>query len=108
MSVRLSRSSRLAFHELFRDAEGRDFFDLPEYPELVPQADDIEYVLEARDRLDLLAQRYYGDTGFQWVLALANGIDLWPTGLVAGQVLRVPSPRYVRQVWYAQARPRTR
>lgn len=108
MSVRLSRTSRLAFHELLRDDTGRDFFDLPEYPPLDPQPDDIEYVLEARDRLDLLAQRYYGDVGFQWVLALANRINLWPTELAVGRVLRVPSPRYVRQVWYPQARPRTR
>jgi chitinase len=69
VSVRLSRTSRLAFHELLRDDTGRDFFDLPEYPPLDPQPDDIEYVLEARDRLDLLAQRYYGDVGFQWVIA---------------------------------------
>lgn len=108
MSVRLSRTSRLAFHELLRDADGRDFFDLPEYPPLLPQADDLEHAVERTDRLDLLAQHYYGDAGFQWVLALANGIDLWPTGLCSGQTLRVPSPRYVRQVWYAQAQPRTR
>lgn len=108
MSVRIARTSRFAFHELLRDADGRDYFDLPEYPPILPQPEDLQHVVEGTDRLDLLADRYYGDAGFQWVIALANGIDLWPTGLHVGATLRIPAPRYIREVWYAQARPRTR
>ena len=108
MSVSVGRHSRLLFAELLKDSEGRQFFDRLSFPPLEPQTDDAEITVAVGDRLDSLAQRIYGDAKLQWVLALANGIDLWPTQLNPNLTLRVPSARYVLQVWLTKATPRTR
>lgn len=106
MSVQITRYSRWMFGELLTD-EGVEFFDLLKLPPLEAQVDDLQHVVGARDRLDTLSMTYYRVSSLQWVIAHANDIDLWPLGVYPGQVLRIPSPRYVLQVWLAQARPRT-
>lgn len=106
MSVRIARYSRWIFGELLTD-EGVEFFDLLQLPPLDVQVDDLQHAVRPHERLDGIATTYYQNPSLQWVLAHANDLDLWPTGLYPGQVLRVPSPRYVLQVWLGQARPRT-
>lgn len=86
--------SWLAFATLYED-RGVEFFAPPEIPEIVPQHDDVEYVVQARDRLDVLARRWYGTTRLDWLLAVANGVDDFTIDLTVGQTLRIPSPRYV-------------
>lgn len=108
MSVQIAKQSRLVFAELLADDAGVEFFDLLVIPPLEEQADDLQHEVQAAERLDHLASRYYGDEALQWVIAHANDIELWPTGVHAGAVLRIPSPRYVLQVWLPRARPRTR
>jgi len=108
MSVKLSRYSRLLFGELLRDSDGKEFFDLLTLPPLEPQSDDTLLEVTGSDRLDSIAKRVYGDDALQWVLAHANGIELWPTQVHPGMILRVPSSRYVLQVWLPKATPRTR
>jgi nucleoid-associated protein YgaU len=44
---------------------------------------------DSAERLDELAQRYYGDASMWREIANANGITD-PTGLVAGTLLRIP------------------
>jgi nucleoid-associated protein YgaU len=63
----------------------------------VPPQDDLstvaEHLVTAEDRLDLLAQLYYGDPLLAWRIADANGADD-PADLVRvpGRVLRIPAP----------------
>lgn len=107
MTVVVSRSSRLLFGRLLQ-ADGREFFDLLELPAIDPQPDDVIHEVDGSQRLDQIADHYYGDPELQWVIAHANGIDLWPTGVKVSRPLRIPSVRYVTQVFLPKARPRTR
>jgi nucleoid-associated protein YgaU len=45
---------------------------------------------ESGDRLDLLAQEYYGDTSLWWVIARANKLDGDSWILEPGQQLQIP------------------
>jgi len=95
---RVRSHSRLRFSR-WTVVDGIEFWDLLEYPELLEQVDDIQHTVVAHDRLDLLADQYYGDSRFKFVIALANDIELEPTDFNVGDTLRIPSPRYVREVW---------
>lgn len=103
MAATLPRRSRLRFSELLV-IDGFEFWDLVDYPEVPEQRDDLQYTTIQTDRLDLLAQRYYGDPIFWWVIAVANDLDLPQADLRPNLVLRIPSPRYVREVLFTKVK----
>jgi len=74
---------------------GVEFWDVVDLPVIPPQPDDIEYTVTGFDRLDLLAERFYRAPQLKWVIMQANGLELEPAEIFEGQVLRIPSPRYV-------------
>ena len=43
------------------------------------------------DRLDILAQRYYGDSNLWWVIAKANEISEGQIGLDPEKMIRIPT-----------------
>tara|TARA_B100001113_G_scaffold34490_1_gene24504 strand:- start:4878 stop:5156 length:279 start_codon:yes stop_codon:yes gene_type:complete len=43
------------------------------------------------DRLDILAQRYYGDSNLWWVIAKANEISKGQIGLDPEKMIRIPT-----------------
>jgi nucleoid-associated protein YgaU len=59
-------------------------------PDILDGVDTLDHILSVGDRLDLLAHRYYGDSEYWWVIALANRIED-PFALTIGQRLRVPA-----------------
>lgn len=59
-------------------------------PEILDGIETLDHVLKAGDRLDTLAHRYYGDSDYWWVIAVANRIQD-PFSLIPGSRLRVPS-----------------
>lgn len=73
------------------------YFELPEYPDIPDQDDDILHVVTTGDRIDKLAHRYYGDHRLWWVISVKNGIDQPATGMNRGDEITVPSPRWVRE-----------
>lgn len=58
-------------------------------PDILDGVDTLEHILSAGDRLDVMAHKYYGDSEYWWVIALANRIQD-PFSLTVGQRLRVP------------------
>lgn len=96
MSVNVAQNSRLRFAQLGQ-VDGIEFWDLLDLPDLPPQSDDVSYQVQLGDRIDVLANRFYGDPVLWWVIAQANDLEILPLGLDEGLVLRVPSPRYVLQ-----------
>ncbi len=94
MSVSLKKFSRLRFSDLLT-VDGVEFWDMFVPPEIPVQADDIPYTVTQTDRIDLLADTYYGDPILWFVIALANNMELVPTALVSGVQIRIPSPRFV-------------
>jgi hypothetical protein len=105
MSIALADHSRLRFADLLR-SDKVVFWDTLDLPEVVVQGDDQKYTVQSNDRIDRLAHKFYGDSVLWWVLAAANNMELLPTALYSGQVLRVPSPRYVLQELFKGAKVR--
>lgn len=99
MSVDLRKRSRLRFANL-QLIDGYEFWDLFEPPVIPPQPDDAFYRIKAGDRIDLLANTFYGDPILWWVIALANDLELLPTEINEGDVIRIPSSRFVSQVLF--------
>jgi nucleoid-associated protein YgaU len=59
-------------------------------PDLLDGVETIDHVLKAGERFDGLAHRYYGDSDYWWVIALANRVQD-PFALRPGTRIRVPS-----------------
>jgi len=63
------------------------------YPYMEPRETDIYIYVNSGDRLDLLAQRYYNDTRYWWVIASNNeGIGNGTFSIPPGTRLRIPYP----------------
>ena len=52
--------------------------------------DDIYVASQTGDRLDLLANQYYGSPAYWWIIANANNIHDGKLGLKDGTILRIP------------------
>jgi len=60
------------------------------YPEIrINDGDQFVYPLDG-DRLESLAQRYYGDSTLWWIIAKANNIRDGSFGLPPAEKLRIP------------------
>jgi hypothetical protein len=64
-------------------------------PKTIPKKDDDIYIItQETDRLDLLANEYYGDTRLWWIIANANNLNGVNIGLDAGIQLRIPKNKF--------------
>jgi len=99
--LRIANRSRLRFSQ-YRRIDGITFWDLLEIPDVPEQPDDIQHAISGLDRIDLLAKRFYNDVTLYPIIAVANGWELVPTELVVGTTIRIPSPRYVLDVFFNQ------
>jgi hypothetical protein len=50
----------------------------------------VEYSWQLGDRLDRLANKYYNDDQYWWIIALVNGIN-YPLGIKIGTMIRIPT-----------------
>ena len=70
----------------------------PFLPEDLPRRDDdIDYRVRQNDRIDRLAEFFYGDRLLWWVIAQRNNLDQPSIELYEGRMLVIPSPAYVGQ-----------
>ena len=96
--VSVPQTSRMQFSRVrMSELDNFAFFELPEYPNITPQADDILYQLGSNDDMYTLATKFYRDPSLWWVIALANGFELLPTDMLIGSSIRIPSPTFVLQ-----------
>tara|TARA_R110001592_G_scaffold178075_1_gene418657 strand:+ start:10699 stop:11001 length:303 start_codon:yes stop_codon:yes gene_type:complete len=51
---------------------GRKIYKPIKYPEISPSIDDIYVITTVNDRLDLLANQFYNNVDYWWVIANAN------------------------------------
>lgn len=61
------------------------------YPPIPRDLSDIYLLTTPGDRLDLIAQKYYGDVGYWWIIAEANGIGKGDLTIPPGTQVRVPT-----------------
>jgi hypothetical protein len=66
-------------------------YDSNVLPYIEPNDSDILIMTTAEDRLDLLANHYFGDATLWWVIALKNNITDIDLKLQPGTQLRIPS-----------------
>jgi hypothetical protein len=103
MAINVPTKSRLRFSELL-SIGGVEFWDFVDFPSLPEQPDDLVYQVTEIDRLDTLANQFYGNPIFWWVIAVANDMELIEVELNVGDELRIPSPRYVRDTLFAKTK----
>ena len=60
------------------------------YPNIERSTEDLYVISKITDRLDLLANEYYGDSSLWWVIALANNIGKGTLVVDPGLQLRIP------------------
>ena len=96
MAIRIKRNSRLQFYALVA-LDGVEFWEFDPLPTVPINSADQYYQVQGGDRIDLLAQQFYGDPRFWWVIAAANDIELVPVQLNLGDKLRIPSQNFVQQ-----------
>ena len=65
------------------------------YPEFPKQVTEIYVLTTSGDRLDLLANKYYSDTRWWWIIARANHIGKGSFALEPGMQLRIPFPVFL-------------
>ena len=101
MGVTISKMSRLQFANLV-SVNDRTFWDLPIIPPLIPQDDDISYQWDELDVPEVISNRFYQDPSMFWIIALRNNLSEWPSTLKTGDLLVIPSPRYIFEDYFSQ------
>ena len=70
--------------------DGREVYQSKIYPNIELRDTDLYVATETGDRLDTLANTFYGDSTLWWIIASANNIHDAVFGLEDGTVLRIP------------------
>jgi len=82
--------NRYEFNSTKTTIDGRTVFK-PVIPPNIPLRDDDIYVAtETGDRLDTLANQFYGNSSLWWIIASANNIHSAIFAVPDGTVLRIP------------------
>jgi phage tail protein X len=78
------------------EAEGNKIFPIQRstrYPEIPKDVNDIYVITTDGDRLDLLAQQFYGNANYWWIIASGNP-DIMPQNslfIPVGLEIRIPT-----------------
>ena len=65
-------------------------YETATYPKFERKETDIYIISRKLERLDLLAERYYDDSRFWWVIARANNLGKGTLTIPAGKQIRIP------------------
>ena len=60
------------------------------YPKIKATDSDLYIISTQGDRLDLLANQYYGDKNLWWAIAVANNLNDASLSIEIGKQLRIP------------------
>jgi phage tail protein X len=71
---------------------GKRAYQTVRYPEIPLNENDIYVYTNQEDRFDVLAQQYYGDQSYWWIISIANS-NLLQNSLIIpeGIQIRIPS-----------------
>lgn len=61
------------------------------YPKIKPNDNDLYIISQQSDRLDILANKYYGDSSLWWIIAVANNLNDASLSIEPGIQMRIPS-----------------
>jgi phage tail protein X len=73
-----------------KDKDGYRYKSSTIYPTIPPSRDDIYLISRDGDRLDILANKYYGDITLWWMIAISNNLGKGTMVVPTGIRLRIP------------------
>tara|TARA_Y100001963_G_scaffold116067_1_gene161231 strand:- start:161 stop:460 length:300 start_codon:yes stop_codon:yes gene_type:complete len=82
--------SRYKHTKIKLGSNGKRVFKPTMYPKIPIRDSDIFIYPKFGDRLDNLAQKYYGDVSLWWIIAKANNLDAAHIGLEMDKQIRIP------------------
>jgi hypothetical protein len=84
--------NRVEHISILNEFRGKRYFKPLKYPEIPLSIDDLYIITTNGDRLDLLADQFYGDVRLWWIISSANMNILRrdTVGLKAGLEIRIP------------------
>ena len=83
--------SRYLNNDTKKTPDGKTVYKSKRLKQIPLSNDDIYVATQTGDRLDLLANQYYGSPAYWWIIANANKIHDGKLGLKDGTVLRIPA-----------------
>lgn len=84
-------SNRYIYNRILKKRDEKRYLSTTIYPKIKPNNDDIYIIVDNTDRLDLLANKYYNNSEFFWIIAVANNINNGDMYLKEGTQIRIPS-----------------
>tara|TARA_R100000479_G_C6356354_1_gene191239 strand:- start:462 stop:758 length:297 start_codon:yes stop_codon:yes gene_type:complete len=83
--------SRYLNNDTKKAPDGKTVYKSKRLKKIPLSNDDIYVASQTGDRLDLLANQYYGSPAYWWIIANANNIHDGKLGLKDGTILRIPA-----------------
>lgn len=83
-------ASRYKNNKLIKLNDGRLVYKSKIYRKIPKRDDDVYIVTQGGDRLDTLANQFYGDSSLWWIIATANNIHDATFAVDPGTELRLP------------------
>ena len=83
-------ASRYENNEEQKLNDGRRVFRSRVYPDIPMKDSDIYVVTQQGDRLDELANQFYSNSAYWWIIATANNIHDAKFSFPDGTILRIP------------------
>lgn len=83
-------NSRYENNKIQKLKDGRRVFRTRLYPDIPKSDKDIYIVTQTGDRMDALANQFYGDPSLWWIIATANNIHDALFAVPDGTTLRIP------------------
>ena len=85
-------ASRYTYSKILKTNETKkQYLESTIYPQIKPTDEDVYVITTSNDRLDLLAQYYYGDKNLWWIIAVANNLNNASLSIQSGIQMRIPS-----------------
>lgn len=85
-------SNRYIFtNRLIQKETKKSYYESTIYPKVTPSDNDLYVIAVQGDRLDVLANKYYGDPKMWWIIATANNLNDATLSIEPGKQLRIPS-----------------
>jgi len=89
--------SRLLSNNIKR-SDNKTYYAPVNYFMISEREDDIYFRVTRGTRLDVIAQRVYGDESLWWIIASTNNLDLADYCLSDEKVIRVPHPSRISNI----------
>jgi hypothetical protein len=84
-------ANRYTYTKTLNESEtNKSYMETTIYPNIKAADNDFYIISEATDRLDLLANKYYGNPRMWWIIAVANNLNDANLFVQPGIQLRIP------------------